>query len=106
MTTITNEQICGSIKSTTGDIALSGEIKVSKAGMLMSIANGQVYDNSDPGNLNKYIGSYAVNNDYMNPSVDNRSVSINITDVSKLAVVSTAVTAAITEIEAKYNKQP
>lgn len=102
MTTIVNEQICGTIDSTTDNINLSGEMRVSKDGILMSIQSGMIYDTTDSIQDKKYVGSFNVSNDTMNPASDKRSIGINITDITLMPAASTAIIACLNDIEAKY----
>lgn len=102
MTEVKNEMICGTIDSTLNKVNLTGEMKVSKEGILMSIQSGMVYDITDSSANKKYIGSFSVTNDPMNPSSDARSISMNVSDITKMAAVSSAIVACLTDIETKY----
>ena len=102
MTEVKNEMLCGTIDSTLKNINLVGEMKVSKEGILMSIQSGMVYDVTSTIANKKYIGSFNVSNDAMNPSSDTRSISINISDISRMSDVSAAIVGCLTDIEAKY----
>lgn len=100
MTTILNEMICGTIDSTTGNINLSGELKVTKEGKLMSISGGSIYDVTDGTDSKKYLGSYNITPDSMEP--DKKSIYVNVSDFMKLAEASAAISAMITDVEDKY----
>lgn len=102
MTEIKNEMICGTIDSTLDKINLTGDMKVSKEGVLMGIQSGMVYDVTKNVAEKKYIGSYSVTTDPMNPSADTRSISMNISDITKMAAVSSAILACLQDIETKY----
>lgn len=102
MTEIKNEQICGTIDSTLDNINLTGEMKVSKEGILTSIQSGMVYDTINKSSEKKYLGSYSVTTDPMNPTADKRSISMNISDITKMAEVSAAIIACLKDIETKY----
>lgn len=103
MTTILNEMICGTIDSTTGNINLSGDLKVTKDGNISSINSGSIYDVTDGTESKKYIGSYNITPDAMEPS--KKSIYINVSDFTKLAEASTAITTMITDIENKYKSE-
>lgn len=104
MTEVKNEMICGTIESTLNKVNLTGEMKVSKEGVLMSIQSGMVYDVTDNSADKKYIGSFSVMSDPVSPESGIRSISMNISDISKMSAVSSAITACLTDIESKYKK--
>lgn len=102
MTTILNESIAGTIDSTLEKINITGDMKVSTEGVLLSIQSGMVYDTTSSVIDKKYIGSYNVSNDMMDPSSDKRSISINISDITKMSAVTEAILACLKDIEDKY----
>lgn len=102
MTEIKNEMICGTIDSSLEKVSLTGEMKVSKEGILMSIQSGMVYDVTNNAIEKKYLGSYSVTTDPMNPSAETRSISMNISDITKMGAVSNAIIACLKDIENKY----
>lgn len=100
MTTVTNEMICGDIDSTLENINLTGDMKVSKEGVLTSISGGSIYDTSNVSDPKRFIGSYNIAPD---PSAaDKRSIYVNVSDISMLSLAAEAINAMIVDLEAKY----
>lgn len=100
MIEILNEQIVGSVKSSTGDIHILCEVRLSRQGIIQSIIGGGIYylekDNEDK----KFIGSFAVN--YDPEAKNNRAISLNLNDSSLFTKVTEAINNMIEEIEERY----
>lgn len=99
MTNIVNEMTCGNIELTYENINLTGDIKVSKAGELHSIAGGTVYEITSADAQKQYLGSFNISKDQMTAK---RNISININDIAKVSIVASAIEQIITDIENKY----
>lgn len=100
MTEILNEQIVGSVKSSTEDIHIVCEVRLSRKGVIMSIIGGTLYHLAEKDKDQRFIGSFAVN--YDPDAVNNRAISLNLNDSSLFSKVTVAINNMIDEIEEKY----
>lgn len=100
MTEILNEQICGSVKSTTGTIHLICEVRLSRKGVLMAVIGGTIYYLSSNESEQTYIGSFSVS--YDDTAQSKRAVAVNLNDTSKFVESTAAITNMISELEEKY----
>lgn len=100
MTTIMNEMICGTIDSNLNGINLTGDLKVSKDGVIASVSGGSIYDTTNAADPKKYIGSYNITPDPMDSS--KRSISINVSDITLMVKSATTINAMLVDIENKY----
>lgn len=101
MTEILNEQICASVKSSTDNVHLVCEVRLSRAGKLISVLNGAIYYLSSDGADQTYVGTFAVS--YSDVTESKQSISVNVNDSDYFAKATTAVTNMIKEIEEKYS---
>lgn len=102
MTNILNEMICGSVNFSEDNIQLTGDMKITKDGVLQSINSGLIYDVTDAEAQKKYIGAYTIKPDINEQT--KRSISININELELMAKVATAIDNMIKDIESKYAK--
>lgn len=103
MTEILNEMICGTINSVQGSMSITGELKVSKEGVISKIDGGSIYIMIDGTEETKqYIGSFNVqsSSDINNPN--GRSISMNIQNLEHLSEASEAINTMLKEIEDLY----
>lgn len=100
MTNIMNEMICGTVDSTLNNINLTGDMKVTKEGVLTSISGGSIYDTTKSSEAKEYIGSYNIMTDTMDSS--KRSISINMSNTNLMVKAVTAINSMISDIETKY----
>lgn len=100
MTEVLNEQICGSVKSSTGDIHLVCEVRLSRTGKLMAVLNGTIYHLESDESTQVYIGTFSVS--YSDTTESKQSIAVNVNDSKYFAKSTEAITNMITEIQEKY----
>lgn len=102
MTNILNEMICGTINFNDDNIQLTGDMKITRDGLLQSVNSGLIYDTTSTTEQKKYIGSYTIKPDSTEQT--KRSISINVSELELMFKVASAINNMITDIESKYTK--